>query len=178
MGVKAFKVNIIGLSNRIHTFQYEIGDEFFRQYGKDTGLVSEGAFEAEVDLDKRETFIEARFKIKGHAKLICDRSLDPFQYPVEIDKKVVFKYGDADEELSDEIVIIRRDADSLELGQYIYEFISLEIPIKKLHPRYEGELETEDEAEGKIIYTSGSASDEDNDEENIDPRWEKLKKLK
>lgn len=178
MGVKAFSVNIIGLSNRIHTFQYEIGDAFFREYGKDTGLVSEGTFHAEVELDKRETFIEARFKIEGKAKLICDRSLDPFQYPVEVDRKVVFKYGDTDEELSDEIVIIRRDTDSLELGQYIYEFISLEIPMKKLHPRYQGELETEDESEGKIIYTSGGDADDNNDGEDIDPRWEKLKKLK
>jgi uncharacterized protein len=178
MGVKVFKVNIIGLSNKIHTFQYEIGDEFFRQYGEDTGLVTEGAFHAEVDLDKRETFIEARFKIKGKAKLICDRSLDPFQHPVETSRKVVFKYGDADEELSDEIIIIRRDTDSLEIGQYIYEFINLEIPMKKLHPRYHGELDTEDESEGKIIYTSASASDEDNNGEDIDPRWEKLKKLK
>jgi uncharacterized protein len=178
MGVKAFKVNIIGLSNRIHAFQYEIDDEFFRQYGKDSGLVSEGTFHVDVELDKRETFIEARFKIKGKAKLICDRSLDPFEQPVEVTKKVVFKYGDTDEELSDEIIIIRRDTDSLELGQYIYEFISLQIPIKKLHPRYQDEPDMEDQSEGKIIYTSGNASDEDNDGEDIDPRWEKLKKLK
>jgi uncharacterized protein len=178
MGVKAFKVNIIGLSNRIHSFQYEIGDEFFRQYGTDTGLVSEGTFHVDVELDKRETFIEAGFKIKGKAKLTCDRSLDPFEQPITVSKKVVFKYGDTDEELSDEIIIIRRDTDSLELGQYVYEFISLQIPIKKLHPRYADELDTEDESEGKIIYTSGSAADEDNNGEDIDPRWEKLKKLK
>jgi uncharacterized protein len=177
MGLRAFKVNIIGLSNRVHTFEYEVGDDFLRQYGKDTGFVSEGSFHVDVTLDKRETFIEARFVIKGAAKLICDRSLDPFQQPIKVDKKIVFKYGDADEELSDEIMIIHRDTDSLELGQYIYEFISLEVPIKKLHPRYQQEPDDDSEAAGKIIYTSGSDAGGD-DEENIDPRWEKLKKLK
>jgi uncharacterized protein len=49
--------------------------------------------------------------------------------------------------------------------------------MKKLHPRYEGELELEEESEGKIIYTSGDDSSDD-DDENIDPRWEQLKKLK
>jgi uncharacterized protein len=175
MGLKAFKVNIVGLSNKIHRFEYEIGNEFFNQYG--TGLISEGTFHVEVTLDKRETFIEVRFLISGEAVLICDRSLDPFSQPMKIDKKVVFKYGEADEELSDEIMIIHRDTDSLELGQYIYEFIVLEVPIKKLHPRYKNEIENDDEAEGKIIYTSQDSSD-DNDEEQIDPRWEKLKKLK
>lgn len=175
MGLKALKVNIIGLSNKVHPFQFEIGEEFFRQYG--TGLVSEGTFHADVSLDKRETFIEASFHIQGSAKLICDRSLDPFSKPMKINKKIVFKYGDTDEELSDEIIMIHRDTDSLELGQYIYEFINLEVPIKKLHPRYEGELETPEESEGKIIYTSGDSSEDDNGED-IDPRWEKLKKLK
>jgi uncharacterized protein len=176
MGLRDYKVNIVGLSSRIHHFEFEIGDEFFRHYG--TGLVSEGSFRAKVTLDKRETFIEARFVIKGTAQLTCDRSLDPFQQPMEIDKKVVFKYGDADEELSDEIVMIHRDTDSLDVGQYIYEFIGLEVPIKKLHPRYEGELEIPAESEGKIIYTSGDAAGENENEDNIDPRWEKLKKLK
>lgn len=173
--MKAFSINILGLSNKQHQFDYQVGEEFFRHYGN--GIVSEGELDVVVTLDKRETMIEARFEIKGNVKLICDRSLDPFQYPLKLDKKVIFKFGDANEELSDEIIMIHRDSDHLELGQYIYEFISLAIPMKKLHPRYEGELDLEDESEGKIIYTSGSDSDDKGDED-IDPRWEQLKKLK
>jgi uncharacterized protein len=176
MGLRAFGVNIIGLSNRPHQFDYEFGDEFFAAYG--TGLISKGRFRADVELDKRETFIEATFKIKGSASLICDRSLDPFDFQMDFKKKIVFKYGDADEELSDEIVIIHRDTDSLDLGQYIYEFIGLEVPIKKLHPRYQHELETEDEGDGKIIYSSGDTTNDPESGDDIDPRWEKLKKLK
>jgi uncharacterized protein len=173
--MKAFKINIIGLSHKQHQYDYQIGEEFFRHYG--TGIVSEGELDVLVTLDKRETMIETRFEIKGKVTLICDRSLDPFQYPLKVDKHVIFKFGDKDEELSDEIIMIHRDSDSLELGQYIYEFIGLAIPMKKLHPRYEGELELEEESEGKIIYTSGDDSSDD-DDENIDPRWEQLKKLK
>jgi uncharacterized protein len=174
MGSRAFRVNIIGLSNRVHHFQFEIDDSFFGLYGP--GLISEGSFRVDVSLDKRETFIEALFSIIGQAKLICDRSLDPFLFPIETTKKIVFKYGNADEELSDEIIMIHRDADSLELGQYIYEFINLEIPIKRLHPRYADEAD--DDTEGKIIYTSGKSEDNKENGEDIDPRWEQLKKLK
>ncbi len=173
--MKDFKINIIGLSNKQHQYDFHIGDEFFRHYGD--GIVSEGDLKAVVTLDKHETMIEARFEISGKVKLICDRSLDPFQHPLKIDKKVIFKYGDANEELSDEIIMIHRDSDHLELGQYMYEFIALAIPMKKLHPRYEGELELDEEAEGKIIYSSGSDSG-DEGEQDIDPRWEQLKKLK
>jgi uncharacterized protein len=174
--MRAFKINIIGLSNKDHQFDFQIGDEFFRHYGQGNGLVSEGKLTAEVLLDKRETLIESRFLISGTVKLICDRSLDPFEYSVKIDKKVIFKYGDTEEELSDEIIMILRDADSLELGQYMYEFINLEIPMKKLHPRYQGE--PDDDSPGRIIYTSGDTTKDDEAGDDIDPRWEKLKKLK
>jgi uncharacterized metal-binding protein YceD (DUF177 family) len=82
----------------------------------------------------------------------------------------MFKYGPEPAELSDEIIIITRDQDKLELGQYMYEFISLEIPIKKLHPKFRDE--EEDESEGKIVYKSES------DNNDTDPRWDKLKNLK
>ncbi|MEJ0032264.1 MAG: DUF177 domain-containing protein [Bacteroidota bacterium] len=124
-------------------------------------------------LDKHETFIDADFSITGKARLVCDRSLEPFEEPVKVHKKIMFKYGPEPTELSDEIVVITRDQDQLELGQYMYEFISLEIPIKKLHPKFRDEEDNNEE--GKIVYKSKS---EDGDDGQIDPRWEKLKKLK
>lgn len=166
-----YRVNIAGLSNNVHNFRYEIDDAFFSQYGKD--LVSGGSFQAEVVLDKTETMITAGFEIHGMATLICDRSLEPFDYPIDLHKVVIFKFGDQDEELSDEIVSIRRDTAQLEIGQYIYEFISLEVPMKKLHPRFRDE---ELPGEGKIIYTSGA--DAGPKDEPADPRWDILKKLK
>jgi uncharacterized metal-binding protein YceD (DUF177 family) len=169
-GVGAYTVNIVGLSNKGHSFDFRIGDEFFQQYGTD--LLPGGEFEAKVVLDKHETFIDAEFSITGKAKLVCDRSLEPFEEPLNINKKIMFKYGDEPTELTDEIIIIARDEHRLELGQLMYEFISLEIPMKKLHPRFRKE-EKDDKTEGKIVYKS-----ESDDEPDIDPRWEKLRKLK
>jgi uncharacterized protein len=175
--VREFSVNIVGLSNnKSHQFNFELKDEFFRDYGSD--LVPGGQFTAAVALNKHETFIEADFKIKGKANLVCDRSLESFEYPIAIDKKIVFKYGHEEGEVSDEIVIIGYDRTSLELGQYMYEFIGLEIPIKKLHPKFqEDEGDDNEGQEGKLIYSSATTEDKD-EEEQIDPRWEKLKKLK
>ncbi|MEI9918271.1 MAG: DUF177 domain-containing protein [Bacteroidota bacterium] len=167
----SYSVNIIGLSGKAHSFDFTIGDEFFKKYGSE--IVQGGDFEAKVVLDKHETFIDADFSIVGKARLVCDRSLEPFEEPVKVHKKIMFKYGPEATELSDEIVIITREQDKLELGQYLYEFISLEIPIKKLHPKFRDE--EEDNTEGKIVYQSKS---EDGDDGQVDPRWEKLKKLK
>ena len=176
MGVAAYSVNIVGLSNKEHQFKYEFGSEFFRKYGTD--LLSEGSFRVDVLLNKHETFIEVDFKVNGVSRLICDRSLEPFDYPIETENKIVFKYGEAYQEMTDEIIVIPRDAASLELGQYIYEFISLAIPLKKLHPRFQDEVDEMEGAEGKIVYSSETAEEKKDEEEPTDPRWNILKKLK
>ncbi len=173
--MKDFSVNIIGLSNKVHLFQFELEDDFFERYGKE--LFSKGDFDSEVSLDKRETFIEVDFKISGHAELICDRSLEPFDHHLNIDRRVIFKYGEEPKEVSDEIVIITRDQDSIDLGQFMYEFIVLSIPIKKLHPDLRNE--DGDESDVRIVYSTSTENEQERKkEEDIDPRWEKLKKLK
>ncbi len=166
--MESYRINILGLSLAIHHFQYEFGSEFFRKYDK--GLVSEGKFTVDVALDKRETFLEAEFKIVGSVRLVCDRSLDEFDHPVDITRKIIFKYGDQEMEVSEDVMMIPHGVESLEVGQYIYEFIALAIPMKKLHPRFQDESDEEG-----IIYSSDSTEEKKEDE--IDPRWEMLKKL-
>lgn len=161
----------MGLSNKAHTFDFQLDDSFFGQYG--TEIISSGRLEAVVVLDKHETFIEADFSIKGHVGLTCDRSLEPFEEPLDIHKKVMFKYGETPGEISEEIVIIARDQSALELGQPIYEFIAVAMPIKKLHPKFRTEEAEMEGVEGKIVYTASTDNEGD-----IDPRWEALKKLK
>jgi len=169
-----FKVNLQGLSQKAHRFEYAIGDEFFGLYGKT--LLEGGKFEAEVILDKRETLIEANFSIRGDARLQCDRSLEPFDHPMDIRRKILFKYGEEEKELSEEIVLITREQPFLDLGQYLYELITVSLPMKRLHPRFDEE--TNDNEDIRLVYSSPADDTDNKEEEPIDPRWEKLKKLK
>lgn len=166
--MESYRINIVGLSLSAHQFQYEFGNEFFGKY--DSGLVSEGKFTVGLTLNKHETFLETEFKIVGSVKLVCDRSLDEFDYPIDVKRKIIFKYGDQEMEVSEDVMMIPHGIESLEVGQYIYEFIALAIPMKKLHPRFQNESDEEG-----IIYSSDSTEEKKEDE--IDPRWEMLKKL-
>lgn len=173
--VGEFSVNIIGLSIKAHEFSYQLGKSFFEEFGKD--LLEDGQFEARVVLDKHETFIEGTFSISGTARLICDRSLEPFDFPIETVNKMVFKYGPEEAEVTDEIMTIPQDKATLNIGQFLYEYIALALPMKRIHPKFqEQEEDDDDETEGKIIYTSQTKEAENGS--SIDPRWEALKKLK
>jgi len=174
--VNLFSVNIVGLSFSKHEFQFDLGNNFFQQYQSE--LVSEGKLKALIELDKHETFIEAIFEINGTVKLICDRSLDLFDFPIDIKQKLVYKYGEENKEISEEVVMIHRDSAILDLGQPMYEYIVLSVPMKKLHPRFQEEDNEEEDVEGKLIYKSSDDSEDDNGNGSTDPRWEILKKLK
>lgn len=168
-----FGVNILGLSLAVHEFDFELDNRFFKQYGSE--MITEGKLKATVSLNKHETFIETDFRIEGSVVLTCDRSLDEFDFQININQKLMYKYGDEDKEISEEVMMINRDTATLDLGQPMFEYIILAVPIKKLHPRF---IEEEDDnEEGKIIYSSAT-KDEESDEGVVDPRWEALKKLK
>ncbi len=172
--MKDYSVNIIGLSQKTHHFSFRLEDAFFK--AQEIQLFEKGNFDAEVVLDKHETFINAEFKISGTAALICDRSLEPFDLVLNLKEKIVFKYGEEEGELSEEIVVIKHDKVSIDIGQYLFEFIALAMPMKRLHPRFEETDEDEDDSEGKLVYTSKSSVDQD-PEQPMDPRWEQLKKV-
>ena len=168
--MKDFSVNILGLSQKVHQFTFQLNDAFFNAY--QNHFFSKGDFGAVVSLDKHETFIDAQFQIDGTAELVCDRSLDPYKVPIRLNEKIIFKYGEEEGELSEEIVVIARDRVNLDIGQYLHEFITLAIPMKKLHPRYNEEVQ-----EGKLVYTSSTSAVENDPEQLMDPRWEQLKKV-
>lgn len=168
--LEEFNIDIYKLPNGVHNYLFEVDDSFFEAF--DNSIVNKGKGKVEVTLDKTETLIKLTFNINVAVELECDRSLDLFDYPVNSTKDLLIKYGDHEEEINEELIMIPREKQRINLAQYLYEFIGLSIPMKKLHPRY-GDDSNNDE----LIYTSED-QDQQGAEGDIDPRWQKLKKLK
>lgn len=167
--MKKFIIDIYRMRNQLHQFEYEIDESFFGNFEQD--LLRRGKLHARVNLEKNDSFIHLAVDLQGTVELTCDRSLDRFQHPIEESCKVIFKYGDEELEIDHDVVMITRDTQQIDVGQYIFEFISLAIPMKKLHPRF-----SDDEESGSLVYSSGKIEEELTVE--LDPRWDKLKRLK
>ncbi len=175
--IKEFNIEIYKLANGIHKYNFEVKDSFFEHF--ENSLIEKGSALVVVELEKSDTFIKMGFDIQGMYELICDRSLESFFQHFSTHEKVIFKFGPEVQELDDDIYVILKNTQRLNIAQLVYEFISITIPMKKLHPRYENDLENEDEI---LIYSSededqGNES-EAQEEKDIDPRWLKLKNLK
>ena len=163
--LKQYYIDVFKLSNSTHSYEFEVESTFFGSF--DNSPVNKGKAEVKVVLEKSTTFIDMQFSINGSIELTCDRSLEKFSETISSNHHMLFKYGDSWEEMSDEIVVMPRDVQRIDIGQYIYEFICLDVPMKKVHPKYRNE-----ENEG-VIYSSKN----DNKEEP-NSIWDKLKEIK
>jgi uncharacterized metal-binding protein YceD (DUF177 family) len=145
-------------------------------------LIEFGHFKTHVVLNKSATMIQLNFHTVGSVTLTCDRSLEPFEEPIDSNERIILKFGDHNEELTEEIEIIDRNTTRINVARYLFDFIALSLPFKKIHPDLRGEeeeIDPLDEADGILVYSSEDVqSEEIKEEEKIDPRWEALKKLK
>lgn len=174
MKLSDFSIDIYKLANRLYQYQYDIDDTFFALFEHNT--IEQGKLRAEVTLDKQETLITARFVIDGSVGLVCDRSLAEFDHPLHVEETLLYQYGEEEEELTEEIMLITERTQQINVAQPIYEFIALAVPMKRLHPRY---AEDDDPlTEGEIVFSSPVGQDQDVSSDVSDPRWDALKKLR
>ena len=131
---------------------------------------------ATIDIDFFRTlqFIQVKFELTANIKLTCDRSLDKFDHEIETNYQVLFKAEEVEESADENGSIRNIDTNSkqIDLEQDVLDTIMLNLPIKKLHPRF-----LDDDGNPKE-FVNEQFGDEHSDEEAIDPRWEALKELK
>ena len=169
--LKSFEINLARLENGTHDFQFELVPDFFETF--ENNLVEEGFGKASLVMDKSESMMALNFTIEVDVLLICDVSSESYRESLTCQKKHIVKFGLTNEELSDEISTIDMGMQILNVSGYIYEFVSLEIPMKKVHPRLRGQERAD------LVYKDETPSFNDQEQENkIDPRWEVLKKIK
>lgn len=172
-----FKIATIALSNKRHHFEIESDQGFFSRYEQE--IINKGQFKVDIELDKSETMIQIQLSIKGHLILVCDRSLEEFEEPLDFSEKIIYKYGESLEDLGDNLYQIDRKDPTIDLFQDVFDFIALRVPMKKLHPRFRED--EEDENEGGILLYSTIENQEEEEDENEsggeNTPWDELKKL-
>jgi uncharacterized protein len=169
---KKYSIAFAGLKLGKHNFEYEVTDAFFD--GIEHSLIHKANVKAALILDKHENMLILEFKLEGYVSAECDRCLEFFDLPVSGEQELIVKLdGDAPSAADDEIVSIPRNESVLNIAPYLYEYISLMVPLKKTHATLE-ECNQETIAVLKKL-SAGAAPKKEKDE--VDPRWNVLKGL-
>ena len=89
---------------------------------------------------------------------------------------MVVKFGDEYNDENIDILIVPHGTYEINIQQYIYELIILAVPIKRIHPGVEDGTLDSDILE-KLEELSPKLKENRKTKEDIDPRWDTLKKL-
>jgi uncharacterized metal-binding protein YceD (DUF177 family) len=164
-----YNIPLSGLKEGLHTFDFEINKEFFEKF--EGSEINEGELVAGITVEKRSTHADLRIKISGTVRIVCDRCLDMFDYPLSSENRILVKFATKSEEIDPDILYLPHGENELDLQQHIYEFIMLALPIRKIHPN---------DSDGKSKCNPAmlqKLNDLRAEEPESDPRWDQLKKL-
>ena len=170
-----FLLPFIGLKLGKHQFEYQIDNTFFENFNYDE--FENSAIKVDVVLEKKSTMLEINFKSKGTIYVPCDLTGEMFDLHVKGKFKLIVQFGEEFNNDKDELLILPFGEHQIDISQYIYEMIVLSIPLKRVHPGIkDGTLKTP-ALEKLNELRINDQKKEIIQEENTDPRWDKLKKL-
>ena len=125
-------MRISGLGEGDYDFSFELDKQFFDSIERPG--IENGKVQAGVILEKKQGVITLHFSLTGEVEVVCDRCLESFNAGVDTVQKIFVKLGDTPGEIEDDVVVIGKNDHEIEIGQFMYEFIVLALPIKRIHP--------------------------------------------
>jgi uncharacterized metal-binding protein YceD (DUF177 family) len=173
--LKEFTIPFIGLKAEKHHFDYQIDKKFFEYFEYDD--FNDVDIQSELVFEKKSTFLELYFKISGSVNVNCDLTNEPYDQVVEGEFKLVVKFGDEYNDEFEDVLIVSHGEYEINVAQYIYELIILSMPAKRIHPGVEDGTLDSDILKKLEELSPKSLGEKEETSEEIDPRWNTLKKL-
>ncbi len=170
--MKSYVIPFSGLKAGIYQYSFDIDGKFFDHF--EYSEIKQAKVRVNVEMERKQRMLLFRFDISGSVRVPCDRCLEEFDLEIGGQDQLIVKFGEVFEEESEDIIIIREEDHEIDLSQYIYEYINLLIPFKKVH----GEDDKGNSLCNPDILKYIASQEEEKGESRTDPRWEALRKLK
>ncbi len=168
-----YNVDLKGLKAEPLVMEFALDNDFFA--GIDGEEFQKGTVKAVVTAKKNRDVFEFVFELEGTVVVPCDRCLDDLEIDIETTNSLSVKFG-ADYADDGDIVIVPEQDGDLNIAWYLYEFIALALPMKRIHAPGKCNREMAGQL-GK--HMRGEKNNEEGDDTSfeMDPRWEGLKNI-
>lgn len=168
-----YKIDFKGMDSGGQTFEWHIDDDFFVDVQSHD--IQGGNVDVCLKVKPVGDAFQLLFHFEGEVRASCDRCLELMTLPVSANREVKAKWGDDYEDDGDEITISEGTGE-VNVAWNIYEFISLEVPMRHVHP--EGECSGEvDELLNQYETSELIEGKDDEGSALVDERWSGLKKI-
>jgi uncharacterized protein len=170
--LRDYSIPFTGLKLGKHQFEYIINNAFFDEF--EYSLVKKANLICRVELERQETMLILNFHIDGTIDANCDKCLAQYPQQVDIREQQVAKFSEEPIDENEDIITLTKNDHEINVAGLIYEYINVAMPFITVCID-----------EGKTPYCDKEMLDnlskltahaEQN--EQIDPRWDALKKFK
>lgn len=183
-----YKIDLKGMEADSVKYEFVLDNLYFSHI--DGPEVQKGKVNVVLIVKKTPRAFEFSFQTEGAVWVPCDRCLDEMELLISSSDKLMVKFGQEYAEEGDSLIVIPEQEGEINVAWFMYEFIALSIPMKHVHApgkcnksvtsKLSKHLKTNADEDSDDTFDTGVEEDivvEEEVEEQIDPRWNELKKI-
>jgi uncharacterized metal-binding protein YceD (DUF177 family) len=169
-GSRDFIINFGSLSTGEHEFEFKVDSTFFRRF--ENSIIQKGDVDVLVVVEKKDSMLLFDFTMEGTVTVPCDRCLEDLDLDIETYNELIVKMGDHHEEESEDVIVISSKEYEIDVSQYIYEYLTLIVPMRNVHDEEEGLA-----CNPEVLKELNKHLPQSDGEHSNDPRWDGLKNI-
>lgn len=174
--LKDFIVPFSSLKNGSNHLTFDLDKKFFEAF--DFSEVNDSKISAIVDFRKESNLFDLRIEWSGNYQTICDRCIGELSIKSNEKFRRIVKFShEKHPKTTSEIILISYDSYELDLAPLLLEEFILIFPKRKIHKNSSCDSIQINTVNSYIINGTESIEFKTIDED-YDPRWDALKKLK
>lgn len=129
-----YKIHISGLAQGSYVYEFPVKGDLFQEF--DNQQIKDADINVKVTLEKGSGWMNAVIEGQGTATVECDRCLDDLEVPVSFNESLAIRSARLGEETetSDEFMIVDPSEAEVDLKQFIYDYICVNMPLVSVHP--------------------------------------------
>jgi len=155
--------------------RFEVGKDFFERFEQDT--IQDAHVSVVLDIVKNTSHLDVNFHFHGKAQVPCDRCGQLYEHPIDEQQRIYYAFDENMKFEGYEVMYVNPQEPFLTIVQELYDFIHLAIPLRRV-PETDIHLCDPVILKKLGLDEQGNPLSVQNEEKEIDPRWEKLKKLR
>lgn len=131
---REYDIAFVGLKPGLHEYQYEVDDKFFQEYK--LADFSNCRARIKLTLEKNTSFMMLKFEVGGIVDVVCDRCGNSLGMDLWDEFNMVVKLVENPDEMNateedPDIYYISRTESHLRIADWIFEFVTLSIPMQR-----------------------------------------------
>ncbi len=172
---RQYSLNIARIKQGKSQEQFEVPGIFFDRFEQDT--IQDASIKVTLDIVKTSSHLDVTFHFKGYVEIPCDRCGQLYHHPIDEHQRIFYAFDEDMKFEGYEVMYVHPQEPALSIVQELYDFINLAVPLRRV-PSTDIHLCDPEILKKLGMDENGNPIQVEKKEEEIDPRWEKLKKLR